>query len=95
LVPDDFENRVVYGPIVHKTLPMSGKKVAELKSFWSQEYAVKQNPALAAIEDPPDTPEPITLPSAAKAKPAEPQQAIARAVQIATPELSDAAVLGL
>ena len=36
LVPDDFENRVVYGPIVHKTLPTSGRKVAELKSFWSQ-----------------------------------------------------------
>jgi hypothetical protein len=53
-------------------------------------------PALAEIEDTPDTPEPMTLPSAAKAKSAEPQQAIARAMQIASPvEMSDAAVLGL
>jgi hypothetical protein len=87
LVPDDFENRVVYGPIVHKTLPMSGKKVAELKSFWSQEYAVKQNPALAEIEDPADTPEPMTLP-AAKA----PTTRVAAPTEV---EMSDAAVLGL
>lgn len=62
LVTDDFENRVVYGPIVHKTLPMSGKKVAELGSFWSQEYATKKNPALAEIADPDDMPEAMTLP---------------------------------
>ncbi len=62
LVTDDLERRVVYGPIVHKILPMSGKKVAELKSFWSQAHAEKQNPALADIADPDDTPEPMTLP---------------------------------
>jgi hypothetical protein len=96
LVPDDFENRIIYGNIVHKTLPTSGKKVAELKSFWSKEHAIKQAPALAEIPDPEDTPEPMTLPSAAKAKSAEPQQAIARAMQHAAPvELSEPAVFGL
>jgi hypothetical protein len=63
LVTDDFENRVVYGPIVHKTLPMSGKKVAELSTYWSQEYALKKNPELAGIADPDDTPEPMALPA--------------------------------
>ena len=77
LVTDDLERRVVYGPIVHKTLPQSGKKVAELRSFWSQSHAIKQNPALAEIADPEDTPEPMTLPvvRASKSTP-EPAEAI-------------------
>jgi hypothetical protein len=68
LVTDDLERRVVYGPIVHKRLEMSGKMVAELKSFWSQAHAEKQNPALAEIADPDDMPEPMTLPVVRAAK---------------------------
>ena len=57
---------------------MSGKKVAELKSFWSQAHAIKQNPGLAEIADPDDTPEPMTLPVVRTPKStSEPAEAIA------------------
>ena len=71
ITPDDFDQRIGYGTLKHRTLPKSGRKVAEFATFWTKERAIEEAPELASIPDPDDAvTEEVTLPPARKPKPA-------------------------
>lgn len=69
ITTDDFDGRVGYGTLKHRTLPKSGRKVAEFATFWSREHAIEEEPSLATIPDPADAvTEEVTLPLDRRAK---------------------------
>jgi hypothetical protein len=49
---DELSNRVVFGLIAYKTLPISGQTTAQMKSYWRPQYACEQCPRLEGIPDP-------------------------------------------
>ncbi len=86
ITPDDFDNRVGYGTLKHRALPKSGRVVAEFDRFWTKEYAIEQDPSLAAIPDPEDAVlEEVTLPPARKPKAAAAAVSAAPAVATTAP----------
>jgi hypothetical protein len=58
---DDLINRVVYGLIVYQTLP-SGNVIAQMKTYWTRDWAVQQDEKLALIPDPKGVLGPVELP---------------------------------
>jgi hypothetical protein len=58
---DDLVNRPVYGCIHHQTLP-SGNVVAQMKTYWTRDHAIKQDDKLADIPDPKGVLGPVELP---------------------------------
>jgi hypothetical protein len=58
---DDLVNRVVYGVIIHQTLP-SGIVLAQMKTYWQRAYAIQQDEKLADIPDPKGILGPLELP---------------------------------
>lgn len=58
---DDLHNRIIYGTLVHRVLP-SGQNTAQMKSYWSKNYAIQQEPRLADYADPAGVAGPVDLP---------------------------------
>jgi hypothetical protein len=58
---DDLVNRLVYGCIVHQTLP-SGITTAQMKTYWRHDWAIQQDDKLADIPDPKGVLGPVELP---------------------------------
>ena len=58
---DDLVNRIVFGVIIHQTLP-SGNVVAQMKTYWKRDWAIQQDDKLADIPDPKGVLGPVELP---------------------------------
>ena len=58
---DDLVNRLVYGCIIHQTLP-TGIVTAQMKTYWRREFALQQNTLLENIPDPKGVLGPVELP---------------------------------